>query len=298
MPPRLSSLTKASTFLISAKSSRFYATAAAASVFSPPEPQIAQHPPTQPPSHRAADARKTQLHRFYLSVLRSTPLMLVFQHNNLRAVEWVALRREVKNTLSKLTPATDHDEIAQGVRIMMIRSGVFSSAIRVAEYYDPKNCAKHGTSREAYAMTKMRKNHPLSSLVVGPIGIVTFPAVSPQHIKAVVDLMFPENRPAKGLDPLALSGLQKLILLAARVDGDVASGRLGAGEILDATNVRWVSALPGFEALRGQLVGMLQSVGGADLVRSLEAIPTSVVRTVDAHRKVLGGELQVDAKLE
>ncbi|KAI5819632.1 hypothetical protein BZA77DRAFT_275366 [Pyronema omphalodes] len=255
--------------------------------------------PTQPPSHRAADSRKTQLHRTYLSLLRSTPLMLVFQHNNLKAVEWSALRREITAALAKLTPAGEHDAIAQHTKINVIRGGVFSAAMGVAEIYDKQGGKEHGTSKEAYKLTnKKRQKHPLSPLLDGPVGIVTFPVMSPPHIKTVVDIMFPEGRSVKGLDPLALSAIQKLILLAARVDGHAASGSIGTGRVVDGKMVRWVSALPGFEALRGQVVAMLQSVGGADLVRTLDALPISAVRTIDAHRKVLSGELDVKAEGE
>ncbi|KAF8542716.1 hypothetical protein BDD12DRAFT_823735 [Trichophaea hybrida] len=292
MPPRIPLPTRPTlTFsLTSLITVRTYA----ATSYSPiiPSSPVTDHAPTQPPSHRAPDARKTQLHRTYLSILRSTPLMLVFQHNNLRAVEWSALRREVAMALNKIMPAGENDPIANLTKVTIVRGAVFSTAMRVAEFYDPNGGKQHGTSKEAYEMTKKRKKHPLAPLLSGPVGIVTFPTVSPPHLKAVVDIMFPEGRAMKGLDPLAVVGLQKLVLLAARVDGHVASGDLGSGRVLEESLVRWVAALPGFEALRGQLVGMLQSVGGADLVRSLEAIPISAVRTIDAHRKVLSGELE------
>ena len=170
---------------------------------------------------------------------------------------------------------------------LLLRGALFTleltaigAVLGVAEYYDPKIDAQaHGTSKEAYELTKKKTKHPLNNLLTGPVGIVTFPAVSPEHLKVVCSIMFPENRPIKGLDPVAVTGLQKIILLAARIDGHVATGAAGSGQVLDSSKVRWASALPGFEGLRGQLVGMLQSVGGADLVRSLEAIPISVVRT-------------------
>lgn len=261
-----------------------------------PTGSATEHAPTQPPSHRAADSRKTQLHRTYLSVLRSTPLMLVFQHNNLRAVEWTALRREIVTALRKLTPANEADEIAEGIKIVVLRGAVFSSAMRIAEYYDSADGKAHGTSKEAYELTKKHTKHPLAPLFAGPVGIVTFPAVSPMHLKTVVDIMFPVARAVKGLDPVAVTGLQKLVLLAARVDGHVATGNAGSGQVLDSTKVRWASALPGFEGLRGQLVGIMQSLGGAELVRSLEAIPISIVRTIDGHRKVMSGELDTPAE--
>ncbi|KAI5780421.1 hypothetical protein EDC01DRAFT_668058 [Geopyxis carbonaria] len=278
---------------------RFYASAIFTPTVANPiraDPPISLYPPTQPPSHRAADARKTQLHRSYLSLLRSTPLMLVFQHNNLRAVEWSAIRREIATALAKLTPADQHDEVAEHIKITMLRTQVFSSAVRVAEFYDTVEDSQHGTSRDAYEKTKKQKKHALAPLLTGPVGVVSFPAVSPAHLKTVMDIMFPAGKPIRGMAPLATSGLQKLILLAARVDGHVAAAQIGQAQVLDSEKVRWVSALPGFEGLRGQLVAILQSVGGGELVRSLESIPTSIVRTLDGHRKVLSGELDGEKK--
>ena len=249
--------------------------------------------PTQPPSYRAAEARKTQLQRTYLSIIRSAPLMLVFQHNNLRSVEWSALRREVALALAKVVPAGDDDAVASGTRLHVVRGALFSQAMRVAERYDARGGQQHGTSREANDGAKKKKHkHRMAALLSGHIGLVTFPAVSPPHIRAVANIMFPDGRTAKGLDPLAVAGLQKLVLLAARVDGHVASGSLAGGRLIDASTVRWAGELPGFVPLRGQLAGMLQNASGADLVRALEALPVSTLRTLDAHRKVLAGELE------
>ena len=249
--------------------------------------------PTQPPSHRAAACRKTQLQRTYLSIIRSTPLMLVFQHNNLRSVEWSALRREVALALAKLAPAGEDDAVASGTMLHVVRGALFSQAMRVAERYDARGGQQHGTSREANEGAKKKKHkHRMAALLSGPIGLVTFPAVSPPHIKTVTNVMFPDGRIVKGLDPLAVAGLQKLVLLAARVDGHVASGTLDGGRLIDASMARMVGELPGFGPLQGQLVGMLQGAGGTDLVRALEALPVSALRTLDAHRKVLAGELQ------
>ncbi|KAI5855698.1 hypothetical protein BZA05DRAFT_389400 [Tricharina praecox] len=288
MPPRIPLPSRASPtgFLVSHASPRM------TRAYTPPAARAVVHAPTQPPSHRAADARKTQLHRTYLSLLRSSPVMLLFQHNNLRATEWTALRREVVTALSKIAPKGEADEIASNIKINILRGAVFSSAMRVAEFYDPKIDGKqHGTSREAYEFSKRQKKHPLDVLLTGPVGVVTFPAVSPVHLQTVVNIMFPAGRAVKGMDPAAVSGLQKLFLVAARVDGHVAVGSLGVGRVLDSSMVRWVSSLPGLTELRAQLAGMLQTTGGGDLVRSLESIPISIVRTVDAHRKILGGEL-------
>lgn len=217
--------------------------------------------------------------------------MLLFQHNNCRATEWAALRRELSNALAKL-PLGAADPVTPHVKITILRNGIFDAALRISDYYDPSNKGRHGTSSQAFHSTKWRgKNHPLKALMSGPLGCVTFPAVSPEHLKVVMDLMFPDNKPMKGLDPLAVQGMQKLILLAARVDGH-AAGNMGKAEIMDREKIKWVSVLPGYEGLRGQLVAALQTMGGGELVRSLESIPVGVVRTLDGHRKNIAGELE------
>lgn len=183
------------------------------------------------------------------------------------------------------------DAIADGIKINVLRGAIFDAAIRVADYYDPKMPSEHGTSKEAYAITTKKNKHSLAPIIAGPIGAVSFPKVSPEHLKVVLDVMFPDGRAIKGMDPLALTGIQKLYLLAARVDGH-AAGQIGKAETLDREKVKWVSTLPGEDGIRGELVAILQSVGGGALVQSLQSIGVNVVRTVDAHRKVLSGELE------
>ncbi|TGZ83348.1 hypothetical protein EX30DRAFT_287280, partial [Ascodesmis nigricans] len=243
---------------------------------------------TQPPSYRAAASRKTQLHRHYLSLLRSTPLMLLFQHNNVRATEWVALRRELSTQLAKLG-LTD-DPITPHIKVTILRNGVFDAAVKIADHFDKKDDPLHATSKKAYFKT-YKRSHKLKALLSGPIGCVTFPDVSPEHLKVVMDLMFPAGKPMKGLDPAARQGLDKLILMAARVDGHVA-GKMGKAEVMDRSKIAWVSALPGYEGLRSQIVAVLQTMGGGDLVRNLESIPVGVVRTLDGHRKNMAGEFE------
>lgn len=217
--------------------------------------------------------------------------MLLFQHNNLRATEWAALRRELSIHLGKLGA---EDPVTPHVKITILRNGIFDAAVRVADHFDANNQPYHGTSKQAHWKTQKRK-HALSALMSGPLACVTFPEVSPQHLKVVMDIMFPDGKPMKGLDPLARQGLEKLILMAARVDGH-AAGRIGNAEIMDRAKIQWVSALPGYDALRGQLVAVLQSMGGGELVRTLESIPVNVVRTLDGHRKNIAGELEPKAE--
>lgn len=132
-----------------------YATTAAAITPAPPidqtiisPPPIARYPPTQPPSHRPPEFRKSQLHRQYTSLLRSTPLMLFFHHNNLKANEWMAVRRELAQALRSYEDQTNKNNpdqndgnnqpsLSQSIKIQIIQSHIFSAALRVVEYWDP-----------------------------------------------------------------------------------------------------------------------------------------------------------------
>lgn len=141
----------------------------------------------------------------------------------------------------------------------------------------------------------------LSTLLTGPTATLSFPIVSPSHLKVALDLMFPVKGHKRGMDPLAVSGLQKLVLLGARVDGHVAGGRIGEGRVLDGEQVRYVSGFRGIEEIRGELAAIMQSIGGGELVRSLDSFGVGMVRTVDARRKMMeeeanGGASEVKAE--
>src|SRR5256885_4341235 len=97
-----------------------YATAASAtnattpapsqSQMTTPLPSISRYSPSQPVSHRPPEFRKSQLLRSYVSLLQSTPLIILFQHNNLKSMEWVSIRREISRALQKV----DDSLVAKG----------------------------------------------------------------------------------------------------------------------------------------------------------------------------------------
>ncbi|KAI4179862.1 MAG: hypothetical protein L6R41_007602, partial [Letrouitia leprolyta] len=103
----------------------------------------------QPPAtHRPPEFRKSQLHRQYTSLLRSTPLMLLFHHNNLKANEWMAVRRELAQALqshdAQVAKSNEGENennnqtpLSQSIKIQIIQSHIFSAALRVVEYWDP-----------------------------------------------------------------------------------------------------------------------------------------------------------------
>ncbi|KAL2043489.1 hypothetical protein N7G274_003796 [Stereocaulon virgatum] len=305
-----------------------YLSTAAATTPAPPmhqltssPPPLARFPPTQPPSHKPPAFRKSQLHRQYTSLLRSNPVLLLFQHNNLKASEWISIRRELHLALQKTDQALSTD-VASAIRLQAIQAGIFESALLVADHYNPSQHAHPGTlpphptdpstqssaqianhtpnpydptlthslSTHAYiSVAPHKRSHPLRVLLSGPLAVLSFPTVSPQHMRAALSILSPKapifaaplRRTNPGYhDAITQAGLQKLMFLGARVEG----------RICDLEGARWIGALEGgMEGLRGQLVGMLQGFG-AGVTRALESAGRSLWFTVEGRRTMLEEE--------
>jgi large subunit ribosomal protein L10 len=288
-------------------------------------PQMNRYSPVQPPSHRNPSYRKSQLLRSYVSLLQTTPLILVFQHNNLKATEWVGVRRELNTALRKADEqliAAGKEAIAPNVKLTIIQTNIFEPALRIAEYYRPGSAAgqllsspeerlsseggiesemmdptlTHALSENAYRATRATPAHPLSTLLSGPVALLTFPDVSPLHVRAALGILSPDKKdfkaPRKAVVPglyetSVQEGLKKLMLLGARVDG----------RVFDLEGVKWVGGIEGgIDGLRAQLVGMLQGFG-AGLTQTLGAAASSLWATVEARRRDLE-EGPTEGKLE
>jgi large subunit ribosomal protein L10 len=287
-----------------------------------PLPSIPHYLPTQPPSYKPPEFRKSQLHRQYTSLLRSTPLIILFQHNNLRSTEWVGIRRELTIALRKVDEQRAADglrdaHLADKIKLQIIQTSIFDLALLVAEYYNPTTEASlasqidpskpatkllhppkpgediftHGLSREAYdAVQDKKKLHPLSPLLAGPVALLTFPTVSPQHLKAALSILAPKapdfpaprKRTHPGYhDPMVQAGLQKIFLLGARIEG----------KVFDMDGTRWVGKIEGgIDGLRAQVVALLQSAGGSGITQALENASRSLWMAVEGRREMLEGE--------
>ncbi|OAP60603.1 hypothetical protein AYL99_05605 [Fonsecaea erecta] len=283
MPPRIRLRTLAQLAELSIESaptytcgrcSRLYATAAAATTPAPSDaqmrasiPTLARYPPVQPPSHRNPAYRKSQLLRSYVSLLQTTPLIIFFQHNNLKATEWVSIRRELAVALRKL----DAQLAAQGK----------PPHERIGEYIK---------LQAAYEAAQQHKNeHPLTPGLAGSVAILTFPAVSPTYLKTAFSILSPQpplfpapTRRAvpQYYEPAVQDGLKKLLLLGARVDG----------QLFDMEGTRWVGSIDGgIDGLRAQLVAMLQGFGAA-MVHTLESGSRSLWFTMEGRRRMLEEE--------
>ncbi|KAI6080133.1 hypothetical protein F4821DRAFT_252189 [Hypoxylon rubiginosum] len=264
-------------------------------------------PPTQPPSARRPDQRKSQLIRSYTALLRSTPLILFFQHNNLTAVEWAAIRRELRAALAKVpAPAVGPDgglpvDISSGIEIQVIRTRMFDVAFKIVEFFDAEaqaaksNAYKHDLSSTAYeTITKASVDETsaygqISPLLVGPVAAVTFPSVSPAHLAAALSILAPSPpafpAPSRKKNPgyydlTTQSGLQKLLLIGGRIEG----------RVFDTDGVKWVGGIEGgIEGLRAQLVAMLQSAG-LGLTTALEGHSKGLWLALEGRRTQLEEE--------
>ena len=243
--------------------------------------------------------------------------MLLFQHNNLKANEWVGIRRELHKalkTVDEARTAAGHatEGLAEGIKIQTIQTGIFAAALRVVEFYKPDDQSvlggmdegttpaagkdingdslTHTLSRAAHeAVVDKRTSHALAPLLSGPLVVLTFPHVSPQHMKAALSILSPSAplfpAPTRRANPGwhdqgVQNGLQKLLLLGARVEG----------KVFDVEGTRWVGGIEGgLDGLRGQLVAMLQGLG-AGVTNTLESAAKSLYFTVEGRRGMLEDE--------
>ena len=260
-------------------------------------------PKTQPPSLKPAQFRKTQLLRQYASLLHSTPLSLIFQHNNLSSQEWSGIRRELSAALQKVDaaqaaarPDAPYLPQANAVKIQIVQTGIFAAALPLVEHYDASKVAEgeasHVLSRAAHEQVTQLKKASASAiapLLSGPIALLTFPSVSPAHLKAALSILVPRKddfpaptrRASPGWhDPPVQTGLQKLMLMGARVEG----------KVFDSEGARWVGGIEGgLDGLRAQVVHMLQAIGGG-VTQALEAHSKSIYLTLEGRRMQLDEE--------
>lgn len=288
-------------------------------------PPLARYPTTQPPSHKPPEYRKSQLHRQYTSLLRSTPLILIFQHSNLNSTEWMSIRRELVSALRKVdaqqASALDFPgPQADAIKLQIIRASIFSSSLLVADYFDPnaypaaptpqsshpstqssvelpnqtpnpnESSYTHALSSTAHAATRRHKfSHPLQPLLSGPLAALTFPTVSPAHLSAALSILSPQaplfpapkRRTNPGYhEPSVQTGLQKLLLLGARIEG----------RVFDGEGVRWVGGLEGgMGGLRARLVHLLGSAG-AGITGTLESAGRNLYLTMESRKGMLEEE--------
>ncbi|KAL4811240.1 hypothetical protein BDV18DRAFT_128948 [Aspergillus unguis] len=289
-------------------------------------PPIARFPPSQPPSHRRPEYRRSQLLRQYTSIIRTTPLMVFFQHDNLQSVEWSAIRRELNKAMQKVdakiaAEGRSSPPLAPHIKVQIIQTSIFEVALRIVEYFRPNQSTvqegkgpsavdpatqtsaeislagskddptlTHDLSRAAQAAVRnMKGKHELSTLLVGPIAVLSIPQMSPEHLKAAMTVLSPKAfgypAPTRKANPdwhdfPVQNGLNKLNVLAARLDK----------QLFDVDQAKWVGSIEGgMDGLRSQLVMALQSMGSS-ITNTLEGAGKSLYVTLESRRSVLEDE--------
>lgn len=209
----------------------------------------------------------------------------------------MSIRRELAIALQKVDAErakNGQDALAAEIKLQVIQTNIFASAMRIVEFYNPEQIQpgeqadteefKHGLSRRAHQIANNRKlKLELEPLLSGPLSVVAFPSVAPQYLKTVLSILapsppdFPAPRRKANPDyyePAVQTGLQKLMLLGARVEG----------KVFDVDGTKWVGGIDGgIDGLRAQLVHMLQGVGGS-LTSALEGASKSLYFTVEGRR--------------
>ncbi|KAJ5868497.1 hypothetical protein N7534_003050 [Penicillium rubens] len=272
---------------------------------------VSRFPPTQPPSHRNPEYRRSQLLRSYTSLLRTSPLIVLFQHNNLKSMEWAAIRRELTIALRKVDEKIAAEgrtapALAPYIKIQTIQTSIFEVALRIVDAIDPVTqtsaeipaisgskddpALTHDLSRTAHqAVKNMKGMHELSPLLIGPVAVLSIPTVSPEHMKAALSILAPKESGFKGPtrkanpeyhEPIVQDGLRKINLLAARVDN----------QVFDIDQTKWVGSIEGgMDGLRSQLVTALQSMSSS-VATTLEGAGKSIYFTLESRRSVLEEE--------
>lgn len=228
----------------------------------------------------------------------------------------MGIRRELAEALRKvdddLAKQGNTEYIGSTAKLQVIQTGIFASALKVVEFWDPNYEAEqpvsdvppasaaslvpeevkitHGLSKEAWQAANKNKalRHGLEPLLSGPTALFVLPSVSTIHLKAALSILAPSpSFPAPKrkaapnyYEPAVQNGLQKLMLLGARIEG----------KVFDAEGIHWVGAIQGgLDGLRAQLVAALQGVG-AGVTNTLEAAGRSLYITVEGRRGMLEDE--------
>ncbi len=208
---------------------------------------------------------------------------------------------------------------SSSIKLQIVQTGMFASALRIVEFYHPELQPQstvahqvdptsptsaavpdtlstpsdprhtHGLSRAAWEAVRDRKlKHGLEPLLSGPVAILAFPTVSPPHLAAALSILAPtpafpapRRRANPGYhEPAVQSGVQKLLLIGARVERSV----------FDPDKTRWVGSIEGgLDGLRGQLVALLQGVGQR-LTQTLEGAGRSLYYTLEGRKRALEEE--------
>ncbi|KAK6198902.1 uncharacterized protein RJT21DRAFT_749 [Scheffersomyces amazonensis] len=159
------------------------------------------------------------------------------------------------NNINKADNATIRSELKKinESKLHVLRSGIYEIYLKNAHEEDP---AAKGVSQR-----NRGRKHPLLPIIHGPTAIISISKGEPEHVEKVIKLL------KKYQD--------KLILVGAKVEKS----------IYNVEEINEFKSLPNKLTLQSQLAGLLTILGGAGLVRTLEAASTHLYLTLEERRK-------------
>ena len=299
------------------------AAAAAPAPFRLPDDYV---PPTKPPAARPPETRKSQLIRTYTSLLRTTPLMLFYEHNNLTAGEWAAVRRELRKALAAVPPPSPSPALSEGgratspdperdVALQVLRARMFAVSLKIVEFFDPAAAAGapatkrlpasaggaplvHDLSEAAYEAVRSvdLDTAPADSVfaqlapyMTGPVAGLLFPGVWPAHLAAALSVLSPVPGVFPAPSRKKSPGYYDPACQSGLAKLRLMGGRV-EGRVLDFEGVRWVGGIQGgLEGLRAQLVAVLQGAG-LGVTSALEGAGRSLWFGLEGRRMMLEEE--------
>lgn len=197
-----------------------------------------------------------------MNVVRSQTVRSTVKHPHLRKtyladVYTRLLRKPVvlflhHNNLTKADEAGFRQQLKNsGATLHVIQNKLFLAMLRAEGQADPASVEAAEACKDI--------QHPLAPLLVGPLATVTVDTVDPKAVDGVMKVLKVAN--------------ERMFLVGARVEGSV----------MTPVDIEAFRTLPSKEEMQAQLAGVLQVLGGAGLVQTLEGASNSLYLTMKAH---------------
>ncbi|WVQ78555.1 hypothetical protein IAT38_000641 [Cryptococcus sp. DSM 104549] len=254
MPPKLS--TRAARLL-----SRPGA-APSSSTLPPPPPRTPTpaSPASRTPSAstpRVFPERKTFLWNSYSHLIRTSKLILVFEHANMTSSEWARMRRAIA---AVPLPLKQFDATSP-------RSRGKAAAAQV----NPIEPATISVMRTGIFAAVLGQKSPLRPYVAGQRAVLSCASLSPTYLAQLSSVIARTVRQIKREN----SEIQPALTLVG--------GMIEGGKVMDVPELEALGKLPELDVLRAQVVGMLEGqarslvgvlaqAGGGGLVRTLQGL--------------------------
>ncbi|KAK9380066.1 mitochondrial 54S ribosomal protein uL10m [Kockiozyma suomiensis] len=119
---------------------------------------------------KALDSRKTYLIDRYTYILRSRPVQLYVQHNNLCKADSFLFRGQFKKL---------------GIPFTVVNTSLFKVTLKGIKADDPASWE----ARSRYRWTKKEDRHPAMQLVSGPTALVSFETLDPELLSSAVEII-------------------------------------------------------------------------------------------------------------